>query len=337
LGLRGGGDPYTDGPSLHVPTYEQMFRTFSLALPQLHLRGDAFSDERALLDEIRAGHVYSTVDAFAAPARLDFSGSSGGRRAVGGDWLPPTGAVTQTIETNAPRDAEIHLVKNGAVVATAHGATLTHRTGGDAAVYRVEVQLAGVPGDPPAPWILSNPIYVRSRDVETAAQARPPATSVAVQYANGPARGWHIENSPQSSGTLDVVGALNGTQLLVRYALGGAAADSPFVGVVMPTGPAIGSYDRVTFSAHADHPMRLSVQLRLPRGPAGERWQRSVYFDEAVREITVFFADMTPAGLTTESRPVLADVRSLMFVVDGTNTKPGTAGQFWIDDVRYGR
>jgi hypothetical protein len=79
------------------------------------------------------------------------------------------------------------------------------------------------------------------------------------------------------------------------------------------------------------------VQGRVPQGPAGERGVRSVYLDETSREIAVFFDDMTPAGFTTSRRPLLADVQSVMFVVDSTNTKPGAAGQFWIDEVKYGR
>jgi hypothetical protein len=30
-------------------------------------------------------------------------------------------------------------------------------------------------------------------------------------------------------------------------------------------------------------------------------------------------------------------VRDVLFVVDTVNANPGTAGQFWIDDVKYGR
>jgi hypothetical protein len=83
--------------------------------------------------------------------------------------------------------------------------------------------------------------------------------------------------------------------------------------------------------------MRLSVQGRVPQGPAGERWQRSVYVDDTPRTLTVFFDDMTAAGTTTSPRPPLDRVESVLFVVDSVNTKPGTSGQVWIDDVKYAR
>jgi hypothetical protein len=34
---------------------------------------------------------------------------------------------------------------------------------------------------------------------------------------------------------------------------------------------------------------------------------------------------------------VLSSVDSLLFVVDSTNARPGASGQFWLDDVEYGK
>ena len=62
-----------------------------------------------------------------------------------------------------------------------------------------------------------------------------------------------------------------------------------------------------------------------------------MFVDEAGRDVAVFFDDMTPRGPTVQRRPVLSNVRDVMFVVDTVNTKPGAAGQIWIDDVKYGR
>jgi hypothetical protein len=83
--------------------------------------------------------------------------------------------------------------------------------------------------------------------------------------------------------------------------------------------------------------MRISVQLRIPEGPEGERWQRSVYVDQMPREISVFFDEVTPRGPTSTRRPVLGKVQSVLWVVDPVNTALGSSGQVWIDDVKYGR
>ena len=79
------------------------------------------------------------------------------------------------------------------------------------------------------------------------------------------------------------------------------------------------------------------TQASLAVSGDGERWHRSVYLDETAREVTVFFDDMTARGPTSRRRPNLSDVRHVLFVVDTVNTRPGTSGQIWIDDVRYGR
>jgi hypothetical protein len=105
----------------------------------------------------------------------------------------------------------------------------------------------------------------------------------------------------------------------------------------MISGPALPQYDRLVFTANADKPMRLSVQLRVPGGQEGERWQRSVYVDTMPRDITVFFNDMRPAGPARGERPALEAVDSVLFVVDTTNTALGSSGRVWIDNVRYGR
>ena len=89
--------------------------------------------------------------------------------------------------------------------------------------------------------------------------------------------------------------------------------------------------DRVTFTAHADRPMRISVQIRGGEGETtGDRWQRSAYVDTFDQERTVYFDDFTPIGVTHAPKPPPAGARSILFVVDTTNTKPGASGRLWI-------
>ena len=52
--------------------------------------------------------------------------------------------------------------------------------------------------------------------------------------------------------------------------------------------------------------------------------------------ITVSFDDLRPLEATTTGRPVLADVRDVLFVVDTINTRPGVSGQLWLDEVNAG-
>lgn len=338
LGLRNLGEPYDNSAWVQLPSYEQTFRAFSVSLPGVALTGDAAADARAVIDAIRSGHVYSTIDALAGPVAMSFGATSGAVTAVAGDVLPVgSAAITLRVDVQADPDARIELLKDGGRIATRRGALLQYVTR-EAGVYRTEIFLPDGPGTPPVPWILSNPIYVgHDPKTEMPRDPRARASEFATQYENGPAELWKIESSPEAAGEVDVVPAIGGTQLSLRYALGGAASASPYAALVMPAGPALSGYDRLMFTGRADRPMRLSVQLRAPGGQQGERWHRSVYLDPAARDISVYFDDLTPRGVTTRRRPVLSLVDSVLFVVDTVNTTLGGSGRIWIDNVRYAR
>ena len=324
---------------LRVPSYEQMFRTFSIALPDLTFTGDAATDAAAVIERLAAGRVYSSIDALAAPGILEFHARIDASVVPMGGEVPTGTAVTFHVATNGPQESTIVLLKNGTELQAGQGSTLMRVESGEPAVYRVEVRLSGAPGSPSIPWMLSNPIYVRDTVAATATALDPRGepTEFAGRYEDGFAEDWTVESSPRSQGGLDVAPTVGGTQLSLRYALGGTRSESPYVALIMPAQPGLSSYDRLRFTARSTRPMRLSVQMRIPDSGAGERWHRSVYLDEMPRAITVAFDDMTPRGATTRRRPVLSSVRDILFVVDTVNTEPGAAGQIWIDDVRYAR
>jgi len=332
-----GGDPYGGAVSLHVPSYERVFRTLTISLPQVQLSGAAREDARAVLDAIRSGHVYSTVDGLASPGVLAFSAVSGSNRAAAGDELHLDGSVALRVETDAPAGARITLVKDGATIASSPPPTLEYAAPSAPGVYRIEVELSASPGTPPVPWIVSNPIYVSTGNAVT---TRPSEGDRAIRilpvYVDGPATDWRVEKNPRSQGRLDVVPSVGGTQISLRYGIGGTVSEGLFVAAAMPAGPNMAEANRLTFTARALRPMRVSVQLRVPDAAQDRRWRRSVYLDEMARTITVFFDDMTPIDESTGPL-VLSEVRDVLFVVDAVNTKPGSNGQIWLDDVQYAR
>lgn len=338
LALRGAPDPYDDSAALRLPGYERVFDTFSIVIPQLRLSGDAGQDAGRVIEEIRRGHVFTAIDALATPAANTFAATSGSRQVSGGDLLPLDGPVSIRVASNAPGGSTITLFKDGAPVATSTQAALEFSAAAMPAVYRAEIGLRHAPGDPPVPWILTNPIYVGRTDQTPATNPRPTARAFTTIYDNGPAAGWQIEANGQSAGAVDVARAEGGgNQLRWRYALGGTRSDGPYVGLVVAAGPAVASADRVIFSARGEKPMRVALQVRVPKGQAGERWQRSFYVDEMPRDITVFFDEMRPIGDTTTKRPVPSEIQALLWVVEPPNTPLGSSGQVWLDNVRYGR
>ena len=82
--------------------------------------------------------------------------------------------------------------------------------------------------------------------------------------------------------------------------------------------------------------MRISVQLRtLEGGRALRRWQRSVFLDTFDQEHTVDFQHLVPSAGTDSGKPELDKVSQILFVVDTTHTKAGTAGRFWIKSAVF--
>jgi hypothetical protein len=255
--------------------------------------------------------------------------------------LPIVEPVAISIVVQGPDDATTVLLRDGQVLESREGRVIERVVTNEPAVYRVEVLLPGAPGEPPVPWMVSNPIYVGGAtgapDTRDTTIAVSPSSRFAVQYGDGPASGWTVEHSPASLGALDEIKAVTGQQLSMRYALGGAASASPFTAFVMPAGADLQSYDRLMFTGRANHPMRVSVQVRERGGAAGQRWHRSVYLEPTAREVSVFFGDMLPRGSTSTPRPTLANIESVLFVLDTVNTTLGSNGTLWLDDVKYAR
>ena len=318
VGVRSIGEPYDTAGSLHFPSYTNSFREFSLTLSDVALSGDAVTDAHAVLDAIRRGAFYSTIDALAGPAALRISANGGSIH----------------VDAHAPDAARIVLFRNGTVVATTTGNTLERAA--DPAVYRVEVMLPGAPGTPPIPWMVSNPIYLNSvPEAPISEHSKTESRSAVTVDDGGSAGAWTIEKSAASDAAIDVVPALPGSQLLMRFAVSGAAADSPYAAFVRPATPTIAMYDRLLFTARANRPMRVSVQLR--GRSEEERWRRSVYLDQSPRTVDIRFADFRPVSGATNDPPILARVDSVLFVIDTVNTKIGSNGQIQIDDIRYAR
>jgi hypothetical protein len=117
------------------------------------------------------------------------------------------------------------------------------------------------------------------------------------------------------------------------FRLAGGDRSGRYAALGIGVGQALAERTRVALRARASRPMRVSVQARHPR--SGNRWQRSIYLDAEPRDLIVRFADMTPVGSSGTFDPALADV--LLFVVDTTNTLPGTAGSFTVSDLRVER
>jgi hypothetical protein len=243
-----GGDLDHGGPAaVHLPSYEQVFRTFSLGLPGTVLSGDAPADARAVIAAIRAGHVFTAIDAFAQPARLVFTASGSGISAQAGDRVPAGVQLALHAEVDAPELAPaLTLYRDGSLVAMATGSRLDYQADGAPAVYRVEATLPVRRGA--VRW---RPGWCRTRStwgrpLPLVPPVPPPSVASKVIYRDG-ASPLAVEHSDQSDGAVAVVGAEGGTQLSLRFALGGKLSDAPFVAFASGA-PDISAYTAVSLT-----------------------------------------------------------------------------------------
>jgi hypothetical protein len=330
-------EPYDARLALRIPSYEAMFRTISSALESATLSGNPAADAATVIDAIRRGAFFSALSGVAAPASLRFAASSGANRASSGGALPIEGEVTLEVDTNAPAGARVIVLKDGAELIKGSGPAIRQAVPAEPAVYRVEVHLPQAPGQPPVPWLVSNPIFVGRVPGAPAPADSPAATATLPIFADEPATSATAEQGGQSQAALDIVEAVPaGRQVLFRYAIGGRASESPYAAAAFSVAGLAG-YSRLVFTARADQPMRLAVQLRAPGGSEGERWRRSIYLDEVARTIVVPFDEFRPVPGARSGPLPLADIDSLLFVVDSVHTPLGASGRVWLDDIRVAR
>src|SRR5262249_33759200 len=139
---------------------------------------------------------------------------------------------------------------------------------------------------------ISNPIYIGVTFAP--AVATPVASQSKPVFDGRTIEGWRTETDPASLAALDVVSTLTGTELRLRYGLSSGSSTGQYAAAAVELPNNAAPYDRVSFTARADSPLRLSIQFQ-PLGRAHGR-QRSVYLDETARDYTVRFDDTTTIG-----------------------------------------
>ena len=321
-------DPAQSSYALPFPGYESSFKTMSVHVALEHvMTGNAAADAALLMRAIRAGHAYAALDNVATPPALEFSATNNRGTARAGDDLPAGGPVSLHVRSNAPTGFTT-IVWNGAHALSPdyHEQDFTVLAPEGTGVYRVEVRSQRTPD---VAWLMSNPIYVRDAGAPAQLAARPAAAATQVIFDGRSVAGWRVEYDPTSLAAVDPAPRVGGTELRFRFGLAGGSLVGQVAALVLDRPLGVAASDRVAFTMRAEQPMRVSVQLRTGDRES-DRWARSVYVDSSDQEHTVYFDDMMPVGQTRTFKPALAAVRSLLFVVDTTNTKPGASGRIWI-------
>jgi len=321
---------------LPLPSYEASFRAISVHVrTEQPFTGAAAGDAALLTRAIRNGHLYTAVDGIASPPSFELTATNARGTVREGDVLGvggPGDPVLLRVRSNAPADFTTIVHDGPRILASVRDTQdLVVHAGTGPAVYWTEIVAPG--GSPPVTWIRSNPIYVRGVDAKVAdapgVETRGMETKITFDGPN--ASQWSVEHDPQSLGAFEVLPGPGGSELRYRFGLAPGPSIGQYTSLVLPLPGGVHAFDAVGFTIRGEKPMRISLQIR---DTTADRWQRSVYLDAASHERTVAFDDFVPVGSTHVPKAVKADIRSVMFVVDTINTKPGTSGRIWIGDPR---
>jgi hypothetical protein len=183
--------------------------------------------------------------------------------------------------------------------------------------------------------VTSNPIYVRQASATASAPVAQQPRDGRSLFDEKSTNGWSFENDKTSLAVIDVAKMIEGPRLRLRYGLSGGSAVGQYAAAAVETAQGVEEADAIAFTVRGERPMRLAVQVRAEVvGASPERWERSVFVDTTENERLVRFSEMTPVGITHAQTVPGNDVRAVMFVVDTTNTKPGSSGRVWLGNIR---
>lgn len=335
IGLRGVGEPYDGAVAVRAPGYATMFRAFSNIVPvdRASWGREAVADAAAIIDALRAGRVSAVTGARGDGRITTFTASSGGAVARMGGHLVPAGPVTFAATMTAPATATTTLVCDGRPVASSRGGAFVWTTPTAPGACRLEVALDDA-GSPRAPWIITNPIYVR----ETRERAAPPSVlpaQVTVPLAgSAEAARWTAETSPGSTAVMRSSGDVAG-RVIYDWQLA-AGGREQFAALRLDTPADLASFDRMVVRASADRPMRVWLQFRTP-ADGGHRWGTSVYLDETPREVTLPFARFLSIDRKAGAAMPLDRVTALLLVTDTVHARPGERGSVRLDALWLAR
>jgi hypothetical protein len=279
-----------------------------------------------VLRAVRDGHLYIAVDGIATPTAFELTATNAVGTVGTGDRIATGGPVTLRVRSNAPNGFATTVFDGTTAIAVdRHEPEFSLSLPAGGGVYWAEIRAAGKRAN--VPWITSNPVYVRNAESPAPAAAPRVVNTSTPLFDDRTTTSWHIESDSISLGAVDVAASLTAEKALrLRFGLASGPPANQFVALAIDTPHGAAPHDRVSFAARAERPMRISVQLRAGRS----RWARSVYVDTVNQPHVIRFADFRGVDEGAQGPVPVDDVKTVLFVVDTTNSKPGSSGRLWI-------
>lgn len=317
---------------LGFPGYKELFETFSLNLQvDEELVGQADIDAPLVLNALRAGRVFTVVDAIASGASFDFVALGKGQRYSMGETVSLNDAEELLASVSAIPGSEIVLIQDGKPIHRTLDSSLRHQIS-EAGVYRVEVLVKDLDPDGGVPWIVGNPVRIRPSEKIRSRESFSPTEVMDLMPTLGTEAGaWTSEADDGST-----VGVITGSnELVFRYRLSDSEIASSYAAAVR----ALDGVDRqalntVSLIASADRPLRVSVQFRDGTSSEDIRWRASFYADREPRTVTIPFSRFTSTVPMATETLRIEEMDTFLIVADLVNASPGMDGELRIEGVQ---
>jgi hypothetical protein len=336
--------PVTRKRGLRFPSYESLFGLArNVVLLDAPLAGDAAADGARVVDALAAGRAYVALEALAPAGGFQFEARAGERRVAMGETVAPGPDLRLRAGGQVPEGTRLKLLRDGNLLHEATGALDVAAPG--PGVYRVEAWVDGWP----APWVITNPIYVfdeaAAGERRQAAAPAPPdvapeAVTVIEDFESEPR--FRPEHDPRSAmdGPPVVSGAgpsgSRAGRLAFRLAQVEEGADA-WCSLVLRAEQDWKGREGLALWVRADGVYRFHVQVR-DRNPASkdegtEWWFASVRTSPGWQRVALPFARFRSINPNTDGRLDLDRVVGVALVLDKGAIRPGTAGEILLDDI----
>ncbi|HXG89108.1 MAG TPA: CehA/McbA family metallohydrolase [Vicinamibacterales bacterium] len=328
-------DPYQDRVIARLPAYEVSFQAFSNhVVLNGPLTGDAANDAGLVLDAIREGRTFTSVDGLARLGAFEGKATSGEITGRPGEYLDIRGPVAVEARIAAPPGTTLAVLRDGIPLYETAASMLRLDVGEQAGAYRIEARLPAALARASVPWILTNPIYVGLRAAHEGSPTAGAMPSALASRSPIATRLWQAEASDGSRSRLSQGVLDDGTPAMEwQFALADASHDEQYAAIRFPVEPDFATQQGVQLRVRSDRPRRVWAQVRAPAANGGERWGMSFYVDQELRQLELRFADFRPIGPVTTATPSLSRVDSLLLVVDTVHSAQGVGGGLWIPDL----
>ena len=316
------------------------------------LTGDVPHDRALVLEALREGRGYVSLDGLADGSRFTFSAESASEHVPMGAWVDSREKLRFTARVEAPPGTRLRLLRDGVSFRDEESLLIDVEAPGPG-IYRAEAWLAPrfVPARRHQPWIVSNPIYVLPREEmerrTRASETFPaPVTSAGLDCEElGTEKlpiALHAEHDAAS--TMDEEAARSGgASFRLSFELSRPEADRPYVwcAVADRTRRDLSGFVALRFRVKADGVYRVAVQVRdgNPRGPAEgtEWWEKSFKTGADGQEIVLPFDHFRSKLAASDGKLDLGDVRGTFFILDSGNTRPRVKGVIDVEGLAFCR